>query len=386
MSAPQTLEPLPNQRALFDIPDDVAYFNCASIGPMLHAAAEAAAQALLRRAQPWTISQRDWFTDSERRRSLFARLIGADAEGIALVPAASYGLAVAAANLRSAPGQEILVIADDFPSNVYTWQRHCQRSGARLRTVAREPGLDWTGAVLAGLDERTAIVAVPNVHWTDGALLDLPRIGAEARRRGAKLVVDASQSLGVMPLDLEAVRPDFLVAVGYKWLLGPFGLSYLYVAPEHREGLPLEENWLLRENSEDFARLVDYREGYQPGARRYDMGQRTAFETTPTAVAVLEQMLHWGVPRIAASLRLTTAAIERELGQLGLQVTSVPRGPHLLGIALSPEARQRAAATLAAAGIYVSLRGDAMRIAPHLHTTPEDIARLAAGLERCLRS
>ncbi|HWY24944.1 MAG TPA: aminotransferase class V-fold PLP-dependent enzyme, partial [Nevskia sp.] len=242
MSAPQTIEPLPSQRELFDIPPDVAYFNCASIGPMLHAAAEAAAQALRRRARPWSISQRDWFTDSEQRRSLFARLIGADAEGIALVPAASYGLAVAAANLRSAPGQEILVIADDFPSNVYTWQRHCQRSGARLRTVAREPGQDWTGAVLAGLDERTAVVAVPNVHWTDGALLDLPRIAAAARRHGAKLVVDASQSLGVLPLELDAVRPDFLVAVGYKWLLGPFGLSYLYVAPEHREGLPLEEN------------------------------------------------------------------------------------------------------------------------------------------------
>lgn len=385
MSAHQSPTPLPSQRHLFDVPADVAYFNCASIGPMLHAARDAATAALARRARPWTIGQRDWFTDSEKRRALFAQLIGADAEGVALVPAASYGLAVAAANLHSRPGQHILKIADDFPSSVYTWQSHCARSGAELRTASREPGQDWTDAVLAAIGDDTAIVSTPNVHWTDGALLDLPRIAEAARRHGARLVVDASQSLGMLPLDLDAVRPDFLVAVGYKWLLGPFGMSYLYVAPEHRAGRPLEENWILREQSEDFARLVDYREGYQPGARRYDMGQRSAFETTPAAIAALERMVDWGVPRIAATLQATTDAIEQALGGLGLRTTCAVRGPHLLGIALPPEARQRAAASLSADGIHLSLRGDAMRIAPHLHTTAEDIARLAAGLERCLR-
>jgi selenocysteine lyase/cysteine desulfurase len=383
MSAAAT--PLPSQRALFDVPADVAYFNCASIGPMLHSVREAGAAALARRARPWAISQRDWFTDSEHRRKLFARLIGADADGVALVPAASYGLAVAAANLDSRPGQQVLLIADDFPSSVYTWQRHCARSGAQLRTVARTPGQDWTAAVLAGIDETTTIVSVPNVHWTDGALLDLARIGAAARRAGARLVVDASQSIGALPLDLEAVRPDFLVTVGYKWLLGPFGCSYLYAAPEHRQGVPLEENWLLRQGSEDFSRLVDYREGYQAGARRYDMGQRSVFETTPAAIAALEQILDWGVARIAATLTATTGAIEQELGGLGLAVTSRPRGPHLLGLALPPPARRRAAESLAAEGIHLSLRGDAVRISPHLHTSPEDIGRLGAALARCLR-
>jgi selenocysteine lyase/cysteine desulfurase len=305
---------------------------------------------------------------------------------VALVPAASYGLAVAAANLESAPGQNVLLIAEDFPSSVYTWRRHCERSGAELRTVARAPGQDWTAAVLAALDAQTAIMAVPNVHWTDGALLDLPRIAQAARGHGAKLVVDASQSLGMLPLDLAAVRPDFLVAVGYKWLLGPFGLSYLWVAPEQRGGRPLEENWILREHAEDFARLVDYRAAYQPGARRYDMGQRSNFELTPGAVAALRQMVEWGVPRIAATLEATTAAIVQALEPLGLKVTSAARGPHLLGIALQAEARKRIAAALAAEGVHLSLRGDAMRIAPHLHTTAEDIARLRAGLERGLRA
>ena len=110
-----------------------------------------------------------------------------------------------------------------------------------------------------------------------------------------------------MPLDVAALRPDFVVSVGYKWLLGPFGRGYLWVAEEHREGRPLEENWILRAGSDDFARLVDYRDEYLPGARRYDQGARTLFEITPMAVAALEQILAWGPPRIASSQPYSTA-------------------------------------------------------------------------------
>ncbi|MFL6186436.1 MAG: aminotransferase, partial [Actinomycetes bacterium] len=119
--------PLPVQRELFDIPDDVAYFNCASLAPQLRASAEAAAAGLGRRARPWTIGSDDWFTETEERRALFARLAGVDPEGVALVPATSYGLAVAAANLAASPGQRVLVLADDYPSSWYTWQRFARR-------------------------------------------------------------------------------------------------------------------------------------------------------------------------------------------------------------------------------------------------------------------
>ena len=148
---------------------------------------------------------------------------------------------MAAANLPAGPGRRFLVLADDFPSNRYTWQRFAGRTGASLVTVERRDGRTWGEAVLEELDERTAVVAVLATHWTDGGAVDLAAIGERARQAGAALVVDASQALGAAPLDLAAVQPDYLVAVGYKWLLGPFALGYLYVAERHREPVSLAD-------------------------------------------------------------------------------------------------------------------------------------------------
>ncbi|WP_433381663.1 aminotransferase class V-fold PLP-dependent enzyme [Actinoplanes sp. CA-142083] len=362
-----------DERDLFDVPEEVAYFNTASLSPVLRSVRAAGEAALRRRARPWEIGEADWFADAERLRDLAGRLVGGDAEGMALVPATSYGFAIAAANLPLRAGQQVLVLAEEYPSGVYTWRGAAERAGASIRTVTRAPGETWTEAVLAAIDERIGIVSVPNVHWTDGGLVDLERVAERARAAGARLVVDASQSLGVMPLDVAALRPDFVVAVGYKWLLGPFGRGYLWVAEEHREGRPLEENWILRAGAEDFAGLVDYRDEYLPGARRFDQGARTLFELTPMAIAALEQILEWGPPRIAATLAGVTAEIVRRLE--GVTATE-PRGPHLLGVRVPGGATDRVAAALKAANCFVARRGDAIRIAPHLHVTQADVDRL----------
>src|SRR5690606_31037699 len=210
-------------------------------------------------------------------RRLFATLIGATADDIALVPSASYGLATAARNLPLRMGQKILLLEDQFPSNVYCWRARTEETGARLVTVPTPPDFDWTAAVLAAIDDDVAIASRPHNHWTDGARLDLAAIGAALRKRGAKLVVDATQSLGAMTFDLAAIQPDFLVAASYKWLLGPYSTGFLYVAPAYHAGEPLEYNWLNRRDSEDFTALVNYQDDYQVGARRFDMGERANF-------------------------------------------------------------------------------------------------------------
>jgi selenocysteine lyase/cysteine desulfurase len=377
---------IPAQRDAFNVPEEIAYFNTASLAPQLRAVREAGEAALESRGQPWLISASDWFTDVERLRSLFAQLIGASADGVAIVPATSYGFAVAARNLPLQAGQRVLVLAEEYPSGIYTWRAASRRAGAELLTVDREPGSSWTDAVLAALDERVAVVSVPNVHWTDGALLDLAAIAERTHEVGAALVIDGSQSVGAMPTDVGSLRPDFMVTVGYKWLLGPLSVGYLYAGERHREGEPLEENWINRTGSEDFAALVEYRDGYQPGARRFDSGQRTKFELIPMAIAALEQILAWQVPCIAATLKSITGSLAQQASALGLEVApDHERGPHMLGLGLPRRARARASAVLTEADCYAAFRGASLRISPHLHTTDQDVKRLLDALARgCL--
>jgi selenocysteine lyase/cysteine desulfurase len=185
-----------------------------------------------------------------------------------------------------------------------------------------------------------------------------------------------------VPLDLTAIRPDYLVSVGYKWLLGPFALGYLYVAEGHRDGVPLEENWISRLGSEDFSALTGYQDRYQPGARRFDVGQRTHFETTPMAVAALRQLLAWEVPRIAATLGQVTGRIQREVEAIGLSLTTSDRVPHMLGIALPAQARPAVAEALAEAGVFAGVRGLSLRVSPHLWTTDQDVERLVDALTK----
>ena len=304
---------------------------------------------------------------------------GPASDGVAFIPATSYGFAVAARNLPLRTGQRVVVLADEYPSGVYTWRRHVARHGAEIRTAHRDTGQSWADAVLAALDEQVAIISVPQVHWTDGALVDLAAVSRAAHDLGAALVVDASQSLGAMPFDARALDPDFVVSVGYKWLLGPFGRGYLWVAERHRGGEPLEENWIVRTGAEDFARLTEYRDDYQDGARRFDHGQRTQFELTPMAIAAVGQVRSWGVEAISAHLGEVTDTIGTRLRELGVTPLPGERGPHMLGVELPEHARSRAAGVLADAGCYASVRATALRLAPHRHTPADDSDGGAGG-------
>jgi selenocysteine lyase/cysteine desulfurase len=371
-----------SQRHLFEVPDAVAYFNTANMSPLLRAVREAGNSGLERRSAPWLVAAADWFGDVERLRGLYSRILCGDSDGVALVPATSYGLAIAARNVAAAAGDQVLVLAGEYPSNYYTWGRFCGRTGAELVVADREPGQSWTDAVLERVSERTRVVAVPNVHWTDGSLVDLEAVIPAARQAEAAVVIDASQSLGAMPLDASRLRPDFVVSVGYKWLLGPLGLGCAYVGEEYRGGEPLEENWINRAGSDDFAALADYTEEYRPGARRFDVGQRTSFGLVPMAIAAAEQLLGWTITGVAEGLRMVTDQIAEHVRALGF-TTAAPdqRGPHMLGIELPREVASATARRLADGAVIASVRGSSLRIAPHLHTTQNDIDRLLNVLE-----
>lgn len=368
-------------RELFDIPRDVAYLNCANMAPQLRAVTESGIAAARAKATPWKLKAADWFSGAEELRALAARVLGTEADAVALVPGVSYGIALAAANLPLAAGQSIVLLEQEFPSNVYAWQQLAQKSSGRVVTVRRTPSADWTEALEQSIDEQTAVVSVPQCHWTDGSRVDLERISERTRAVGAALVIDASQSLGACPLNLERVQPDFLVAVGYKWLLGPYALGYLYVAPKWRGGTPLEQSWLTRAGSEDFARLVDYPKEYRRGARRFDMGEYPQFVLAPMASAALRQLLGWGVARIAQLLAPLTARVAELAIEHGFAVLPpAQRCAHMIGLRRPSGVQPGLAARLAADNVYVSIRGDCIRVAPHLYNGLSDIDRLFDAL------
>ena len=371
---------LVDQRHLFDVPDDVAYLNSAFFGPRLRTVTAAGHDAMDLTATPWDVGPPEFFDPPEHLRSTVGRLLGDDAEGVALIPAISYGIGVAAANLKIGEGRTVVVLAEQFPSNIYPWRRKVELDGGELVTVARSPD-GWTSGLLGAIDERTAVVTVPNCHWTDGSYVDLVAVGEAARSVGAALVVDASQSFGALPLDVKMVKPDFVATVGYKWQLGFYGLGYLWVAEHHRIGVPLEEGWIARKDADDFAELVDYTDTYEPGARRFDMGERSNFIGVAMANAAMDQIAEWGIGEVSATLGTVTSQIAEQATELGWAVAPKgQRSPHLIGIRHRRGLPDGLSARLMEANVSVSVRGDSVRIAPHLHTTHDDVDRLLAVL------
>ncbi len=369
---------LPSQRDLFALPPDITFLNCAYMAPQLRAITGIGVEAVRRREMPWTIGSYEWFGQGEDLRAAVAQLMDGDTDGIAIVPAASYGIAIAAANVPLEKGQNVVVLHHQFPSNVYSWRDLAALRGAELRAVRKDATDSWTEAVLDSIDDDTAIVAVPNCHWTDGALVDLVRVGERARSVGAALVVDASQSLGAYPISVKEVQPDFLISVGYKWQLGPYGVGYLYAAPKWRErARPLEGSWLTRAGANDFSSLVDYVDQYQPGARRFDMGEYPQFILLPMALAAIRQLLEWDPKNIQATIAKLTAFIAREASALGLSVLDADkRVGHMLGIRFPAGLPAGLPERLADARVHVSVRGDAIRISPNVYNSEDDAARL----------
>jgi selenocysteine lyase/cysteine desulfurase len=380
---------LPSQRPLFDIPEDIAYLNCGYMSPLMTRVRDAVVEGLDRKRRPWEITARDFYAGTDLLRAAFAELIHAKPDDVAVVAAASYGVSTAAANLPLSEGQGVLVVEDQFPSNVYPWRERARAEGASIVTVARPADGDWTRAVLETIGERkhrVAVVALPQCHWTDGGLFDLAAIGDACRERGIPLSLDVTQSAGVLPLDVRRIQPDFLACATYKWLMGPYSLGLLYVSERwQREGRPIEHNWIHRKDSENFTRLVDYQDEFAAGARRFDVGERSNFALVPGAEAGLRQILEWGVANVSETLGEVTDEIAERAGALGL--ASLPRerrAAHYVGLRLAGEVPSSLLDALARRKVYVSIRGASIRVTPHLYNEPRDVARLLDALEEAL--
>ncbi len=375
------------KRDHFDLGDEVTYLNCAYLGPLSKRVQEAGRQGLALKVQPWQVRTSHFFEPCDRLRATFARLIGAShADDVAILPSVSYGLANAAANIPALPGKNrVVMLREQFPSNYYCWARLARYRQWELVQVgppagAADLGAAWQGALLDAIDERTAVVAMAPAHWATGTAFDLQAVSEKVHRHGAIWVLDATQYLGAHPFDVEALAPDAVVAAGYKFLLGPYGTALGWYGARFHQGMPIEENWANRKNSDDFARLVDYQPEYRPRAQRFNVGQQSNFITVPMMQAALEQIMEWGPERIQDYCRRLAAPWLERLRAAGVEVN--PGVWHLFGLRL-PEGVDPASLKeeLEDHRISVSVRGASVRVSLHVYNTADDMRRLVEVLE-----
>lgn len=376
------------QRGLFSLDEKVTFLNCAYMSPQLKAVTAAGTHAMAWKERPNRIAISDFFEPVQRIKSLYADLVNAPADRIALVPSVSYGMAAVAMNAPVRAGDEILLAHDQFPSNYYAWERLAAERGAKLRVVGASNGPDkgrrWNEALLEAINARTRVVALAQVHWSEGITFNLAALRARSRDVGAWLVIDGTQSVGALPFDVAELQPDALVVAAYKWLMGPYATGLAYYGPALDDGRPVEENWINRQGSEDFRRLVNYQSAYQMGAARYSVGEHSNFVLNPMLEAALQQIKAWDVSRIQDYCRQLNEPFLNELSDLGVEVLPRDQRPdHLLCLRLpAGKSMERLQSALTAASIFVSVRGDAIRVAPNVYNRGGDWERLLEVLRK----
>jgi selenocysteine lyase/cysteine desulfurase len=376
-----------SQRHLFDIPSDIAYFNCAYYSPQLNESKKRLIEGVASKSHPWERTPPDFFTDAETIRRSAASLFGGEPNGYAIIPSVSYGLSTAARAIEPQLGKDdsVLILEEGFPSNVLPWIRVAKERGAKLIKVLAPADGNWTNSIINKIDKSVKVVALFNCHWTNGAFIDLAKI-RKAIGDDVMMAIDATQSLGAMPFPLDKVKPDFLVSAGYKWLLCPYGFSLMYVSERWRNARPLEESWQARENAEDFGSLVNSSDKYMSGARRFDVGQKGTPTILPGVNSALEQIKAWGIDHISDSLLRINNTIADHLAALGFQLPdSTQRSSHMFGAIIPDSYKGNLVSELGKRKIYISQRGNSVRFSPHLHISEKDVERLLETLNDLFR-
>jgi selenocysteine lyase/cysteine desulfurase len=380
---------LASQRAQFDIPREVCYLNAASWSPLPRATQEAGRVGVARKGQPWMLDAGFAAQQHDRARRAAAALIKAEPRDVALISSVGYGVATAGKLLAPPAGSRVLLLQDDHSSPVLEWTTRAPAQGFSVETVARPDDGDWTAALLAAIERPGAapvgLASISSVHWSDGGLVDLARVGGSLRRQGAALLVDATHSAGVLPLDVAALDPDFLVFPTYKWVLGPYGRAFLYVAKRHQDGVPLEQTAYGRRAiaSERAPYFKDT--AFVADARRFDMGERDHFISLEMASIGMEMMAAWGSAQIVARLAMLTDRLADGLRNAGAQIPERRvRAPHVLSLSFLDGMPEGLIERLAAAQVYAAPRLGRLRISPHVYNDEADVDRFIEAFRRLM--
>ncbi len=375
---------LANQKDKFRIPDNVTYLNGAYMSPSLKSVEKVGHKAVTQKCFPYEIGAKDFFIHSENLRKQFASFIEVpDYQNTAIIPSVSYGMANVANNVELKSGDEIIIADEQFPSNVYAWQKVAQINNASIRIIKppasnEKRGEIWNLNILDAINDKTKVVTLGPLHWADGTLFDLKAIREKTKAHNALLIIDGSQSVGALPFSVKEIEPDALIVVAYKWLLGPYSMGMAYYSDYFNDGEPIENNWINRFNSEDFSGLVNYESRYQPKAGRYNMGEYSQFVNTPMFLKSLEQLQEWNPANIqnyCHDISRNAIALLRGLGCFIEE--DAYRAKHLFGVYLPKHINlDKLKSKFKEQNIFVSFRGEAIRVSCNVYNDEGDFEKL----------
>ncbi len=376
------------QKHLFSLRPDIHYLNNSYKAPLLRSSEQAAMEALRWLRNPSEMRSDDFFRVQKDVRVAFGKLIGATSERVAILPSVSYGMANVFANIDASPGDNVVTVFDEFPSGYFAAKKWADQHEAEMIIVKPEGSLQqrgpsWNSRVIAAITPKAKAVVLSSVHWMSGVKFDLKAIGDKCRSVGAKFIVDGSQSVGALPIDVEEFGIDALINAGYKWLFGPYSMALGFFGSAFDNGRPIEESWMNRDNAEDFSSLSNYSMSYSEMAGRYNVGESSFFITMPMMRTALNQVNEWTPEGIQEYCEILTQPVLNFFHEHELPVEEGKYfSPHLFDLRL-PESIDvdQLKRTLRDHQVIVSSRGKSIRLAFNVFNEEEDVTALLTALK-----
>ena len=367
------------QKHLFSLDTSEYYLNCAYKSPLLKNGELLAIQALKKERNPSYLKPFDYFNISEEIRTEFSKIINSNKDEVAIMPSSSYGFANVFNNLKI-NGNKAITVENEFPSGYFSIKKWCSEKNIQLETIKRNNlgAQDWNKKIINSIDSDTSVVIISSVHWMNGTKFDLKKIGEKCKNNNTFFIVDGTQSVGALSIDVKDFKIDALICAGYKWLFGPYSMALGYYSSKFNDGIPIEESWMNRTNAQDFSNLTEYDSKYKPMAGRYNVGETTNFILSPIMLNGLKQINSWGINNIESYCKKLSKIVISELSPLGIAFENenyftyhlfslgLPKHLNLLTFKKILEKKK----------IRVSIRGANLRVSINVFNDEKDIDKL----------
>lgn len=356
------------------------WLNSAHQGMLPLEAAERAREAVGWKTHPYEMTQERFDEGPRRLRAALARLLSAPAEEVVLANSASYGLNLIASAYPWREGDEVVVFARDFPSDILPWLNAERRFGIRVVRLDPEGQVVGPDDLRAALTPRTRLFCTTWVHSFSGVAADIEALGTICREAGVVFVANGAQAVGARPADVTRLPVDALTGVGFKWLCGPYGTGYCWLSPELMDRLArTKAYWLSMLTAADLkGDIGELRVGPVRSAADFDIFGTANFFNFSAFEAAIGHLLETGIGTVEGRDQALVQRLIDGLEGSEFAITS-PReaGPRRSTLVFlrhpEAEANRRAHERLTEAGISTSLRGGSLRVAPHLYNDEADI-------------